>query len=61
MPKQLACSEWLQGFSQGLAKVANHQVSLIGGDTTAGPLSVSITVLGELPRQTPMSRWRSTW
>ena len=50
MPKQLACSEWLQGFSQGLAKVANqYQVSLIGGDTTAGPLSVSITVLGELP------------
>ena len=50
IPKQLACKEWLQGFSQGLAKVAKqYQVSLIGGDTTAGPLSVSITVLGELP------------
>jgi len=48
IPKELACSEWLQGFSQGLARVAKqNNVSLIGGDTTAGPLSISITVLGE--------------
>lgn len=50
MPKQLVCSEWLQGFSQGLARVAGeYNVGLIGGDTTAGPLSISITVLGEIP------------
>ena len=50
IPKQLACSEWLQGFSQGLARIAGeYNVSLIGGDTTAGPLSISITVLGEIP------------
>ena len=43
IPKELACSEWLQGFSQGLARVASqNKVSLIGGDTTAGPLSISI-------------------
>lgn len=50
LPKQLACADWLQGFSQGLAKLADrYNVSLIGGDTTAGPLSISITVLGETP------------
>ena len=48
MPKELVSSQWLQGFSQGLAKVADqYNVSLIGGDTTAGPLTISITVLGE--------------
>jgi thiamine-monophosphate kinase len=50
MPKELVSSEWLQGFSQGLAKVADqYDVSLVGGDTTAGPLTISITVLGEIP------------
>jgi thiamine-monophosphate kinase len=48
MPQELISSQWLQGFSQGLAKVADqYNVSLIGGDTTAGPLTISITVLGE--------------
>ncbi|MDG2017998.1 MAG: thiamine-phosphate kinase [Porticoccaceae bacterium] len=50
MPKEWVSSEWLQGFSQGLARVADqYNVSLIGGDTTAGPLTISITVLGENP------------
>lgn len=50
IPKELACTEWLQGFSQGLARVAKqNNVSLVGGDTTAGPLTISITVLGETP------------
>lgn len=50
MPKELVSSQWLQGFSQGLAKVADqYNVSLIGGDTTAGPLTISITVVGEIP------------
>jgi thiamine-monophosphate kinase len=50
IPKQLVSSAWLKGFSQGLAKVADqYNVSLIGGDTTAGPLTVSITVLGDIP------------
>ncbi|MGB2115842.1 MAG: thiamine-phosphate kinase [Porticoccaceae bacterium] len=48
MPQELISSQWLRGFSQGLAKVADqYNVSLIGGDTTAGPLTISITVLGE--------------
>lgn len=50
LPKQLATTEWLQGFSQGLAEIAKqYNVALVGGDTTAGPLTISITVAGELP------------
>ena len=41
---------WLQEFSQGLFALAQqHQVHLIGGDTTQGPLAVTIQVLGTLP------------
>jgi thiamine-monophosphate kinase len=50
LPKQLATTDWLQNFSQGLAEVAKqYNVALVGGDTTAGPLTISITVAGELP------------
>lgn len=42
---------WLQGFSQGLFVLADaHGCELIGGDTTQGPLNISITVLGDVPR-----------
>jgi thiamine-monophosphate kinase len=41
---------FLQGFSDGLLALADaHAVELIGGDTTAGPLTVGITVIGEVP------------
>ncbi|HRH28840.1 MAG TPA: thiamine-phosphate kinase, partial [Aquabacterium sp.] len=41
---------WLAGFSQGLLALADqHNCELIGGDTTAGPLTIGITVLGEVP------------
>ncbi len=41
---------FLEGFSRGLHALADaHEVELIGGDTTAGPLTISITVLGEVP------------
>lgn len=40
---------WLKQFSQGLFADAEHfQCQLIGGDTTKGPLSVSIQMLGEI-------------
>ncbi len=39
--------QWLQKFSRGLAQLANqHNVQLVGGDTTKGPLSISIQVHG---------------
>lgn len=42
--------EWLEKFSQGMLALADaHQCSLIGGDTTKGPLNICITVFGELP------------
>ena len=38
---------WLQGFSQGLFALADaHGCELIGGDTTQGPLNISITEIG---------------
>ena len=41
---------WLKGFAQGLLALADeHDCELIGGDTTAGPLAIGITVMGEVP------------
>ncbi len=42
--------EFLQGFSDGLFALADeHGCELIGGDTTRGPLTICITVFGEVP------------
>ena len=41
---------WLDGFSRGLFALADaHGCALVGGDTTRGPLNISITVFGEVP------------
>jgi len=41
---------WLAEFSAGLWALADaHDMDLIGGDTTRGPLNICITVLGEVP------------
>ncbi len=41
---------WLQRFSAGLFACADaFGVSLIGGDTTRGPLNIAINILGEVP------------
>ena len=41
--------DWLAGFSQGLFALADaHDCELVGGDTTRGPLTISITIFGEL-------------
>ena len=41
---------WLEGFSKGLFALADeHSCTLIGGDTTAGPLNICITVFGHVP------------
>jgi len=42
--------EWLDAFSKGLLDLAKvFNCPLIGGDTTAGPLTISITAIGSLP------------
>jgi len=41
---------FLAGFAQGLLALADqHGIELVGGDTTAGPLNICITVMGEVP------------
>lgn len=41
---------FLAGFSEGLYALAEaHGCELVGGDTTAGPLTITITVYGEVP------------
>ena len=50
LPREKANRQWLKDFSVGLAEVAlEYNCALIGGDTTAGPLSITITMLGEVP------------
>jgi thiamine-monophosphate kinase len=40
---------WLAAFAHGFLGLAEaHGVELIGGDTTRGPLNLSITILGEV-------------
>lgn len=41
---------WLDLFSRGLFDMAaRFEVSLVGGDTTRGPLNLNVTILGEVP------------
>jgi thiamine-monophosphate kinase len=48
---------FLAGFSQGLFALADAQdIELVGGDTTAGPLVICITVLGEVPPEQALRR-----
>lgn len=48
---------WLQGFSDGLLQLADaHDCPLVGGDTTRGPLTLSITVFGEVPPDQALRR-----
>lgn len=42
---------WLQKFASGLLQTAaQFGISLVGGDTTAGPLSITIQVIGQTTR-----------
>jgi thiamine-monophosphate kinase len=44
-----ANQEWLAGFAEGLFALADaFDCELVGGDTTRGPLNISITVIGEI-------------
>lgn len=47
LPDQVDRSDFVDGFLDGfLDLAAQHRVVLVGGDTTRGPLSVCVTVLG---------------
>lgn len=46
----IADDGWLEAFSRGLFAAAQvHGATLVGGDTTRGPLSVTITAIGTVP------------
>jgi thiamine-monophosphate kinase len=50
---------WIAAFAQGLAEgQAAYSVTLLGGDTvaTAGPLSLSLMAIGELPTDSALRR-----
>lgn len=45
-----ADQDWLEAFARGMAEAATAlSLPLVGGDTTRGPLAVSVTVNGETP------------
>ncbi len=51
---------WLSEFSEGLFALADaHDCELIGGDTTAGPLNICITVFGDCPLAGALRRDRA--
>ena len=48
---------WLEDFAQGLFTLADqYTIDLIGGDTTSGPLSLTIQAMGLVPRQQALRR-----
>jgi thiamine-monophosphate kinase len=55
LPK--ADEKWIAAFAQGFFRLAaRFEVDLIGGDTTRGPLAISITVMGEVPAEFVLRR-----
>ena len=52
-----ADEQWLEGFAAGLDAIARqHNVALVGGDTTRGPLCITVQLLGHAPRPPVMLR-----
>jgi thiamine-monophosphate kinase len=48
---------WLEKFATGLGALARqHNVALVGGDTTRGPLCITVQLLGHAPRPPVMLR-----
>lgn len=42
---------WLEGFACGLKDALQQfKIALVGGDTTKGPLSITLTVFGQAPK-----------
>lgn len=51
---------WLDAFSRGLFALADrHGCELVGGDTTRGPLAISITAIGSVPQGAALRRDRA--
>jgi thiamine-monophosphate kinase len=49
--------DWIDAFADGFFALADaHDIVLIGGDTTRGPLSLSVTAMGQVPAGTALRR-----
>ncbi len=49
--------QWLEEYSEGLYEIADYYgITLIGGDTTKGPKSLTITVNGQVPPKLALRR-----
>ncbi len=52
-----ADTSWLSDFAQGFFDLAStHNVQLVGGDTTRGPLSITVQVTGFVSREQALLR-----
>jgi thiamine-monophosphate kinase len=52
-----ADGRWLEAFSAGFMELAAaHGVELVGGDTTSGPLTISVQILGQVDRGSALRR-----
>lgn len=52
-----ADARFVERFADGFAALAGaHEVALVGGDTTQGPLSVTVTALGTVPAGAALTR-----
>jgi len=50
-------ADWLHAFSEGLSAMAQRcAISLVGGDTTRGPLAMTVTVMGAVPKHQALLR-----
>lgn len=50
-------AQWLREFASGLGELARSAgIALVGGDTTRGPLAITITVLGRVPNGQALRR-----
>jgi thiamine-monophosphate kinase len=48
---------WMKDFAEGLGTLARQQrIALVGGDTTRGDLSITITVMGVVPAAQALNR-----
>jgi thiamine-monophosphate kinase len=48
---------WLAAFAKGFFDLAQeYNVSLVGGDTTRGPLTLTVTIMGEVPAGAALRR-----
>jgi thiamine-monophosphate kinase len=50
-------ARWLKAFMDGFMRLARrHRVDLVGGDTTRGPLTICVQIIGEAPTGSALRR-----